>query len=85
MRDGNVLAHEPPSHLLRRSGTDDLESAFLKLVNTSAPESDTTTREGAATAPDGMKDRAQSSGGAHHLTCGVCMLASPTPEPNNRR
>jgi hypothetical protein len=51
MRDGNVLAHEPPSHLLRRSGTDDLESAFLKLVNSSVPESDTTTREGAATAP----------------------------------
>jgi ABC-2 type transport system ATP-binding protein len=52
MRDGNVLAHEPPSHLLRRSGTDDLESAFLKLVNSSVPESDATTREGMVLTPD---------------------------------
>lgn len=45
MRDGNVLAHEPPSDLLRRSGTDDLESAFLKLVDGSVVESGTTMRE----------------------------------------
>jgi ABC-2 type transport system ATP-binding protein len=33
MRQGKVLAHEPPAELLRRSGTANLESAFLKLVN----------------------------------------------------
>jgi ABC-2 type transport system ATP-binding protein len=52
MRDGNVLAHEPPSDLLRRSGTDDLESAFLKLVDGSVVESGTTTRERSVLSPD---------------------------------
>jgi ABC-2 type transport system ATP-binding protein len=33
MRQGRVLAHETPQELLRRSGTDNLESAFLTLVD----------------------------------------------------
>jgi ABC-2 type transport system ATP-binding protein len=32
LRDGNVLAHEPPGELKRRTGTTSLDAAFLQLV-----------------------------------------------------
>lgn len=32
MRDGRILAHDSPAALCARTGTDDLEQAFLKLV-----------------------------------------------------
>jgi ABC-2 type transport system ATP-binding protein len=36
MRDGRVLACEPRESLLRRTGTDDVEVAFLTLVEGTA-------------------------------------------------
>jgi len=33
MRDGRLLADESPAHLLAQTGTDDVESAFLRLVD----------------------------------------------------
>ena len=32
MRDGAILAHDTPAAIKERAGTDDIESAFLKLV-----------------------------------------------------
>ena len=34
MRDGRLLAQAPPSELMRRTGTDSMEDAFLRLVDT---------------------------------------------------
>jgi ABC-2 type transport system ATP-binding protein len=34
MRDGHVLAHEAPAALLERTGTVEIEDAFLSLVET---------------------------------------------------
>jgi len=36
LRDGRVLAHATPSELARRTGTDDLEQAFLRLIERQA-------------------------------------------------
>ena len=36
MRDGRVLAHEPPTELLARTHTADVESAFLELIESRA-------------------------------------------------
>jgi ABC-2 type transport system ATP-binding protein len=32
IRDGRVVAHEPPANLMKRTGTDSIEQSFLKLV-----------------------------------------------------
>jgi len=32
MRDGRIIADDTPAHLLQKTGTDDIESAFLQLV-----------------------------------------------------
>ena len=32
LRDGTLLAHEPPAELRRRTGTDSLDAAFLRLI-----------------------------------------------------
>jgi ABC-2 type transport system ATP-binding protein len=32
IRDGRVVAHEPPKALMKRTGTDSIEQSFLKLV-----------------------------------------------------
>jgi ABC-2 type transport system ATP-binding protein len=37
MRDGAILAHEPPAALLARTGADDAEGAFLALVRDREP------------------------------------------------
>jgi ABC-2 type transport system ATP-binding protein len=34
LRDGKLLTHESPSSLLERTGADDLDEAFLRLVRT---------------------------------------------------
>ena len=36
MRDGRVLADDPPRALMARTGTDDIEQAFLRLVDAAA-------------------------------------------------
>ena len=33
MRDGAILAPDTPAELLARTGTDDIETAFLQLVD----------------------------------------------------
>lgn len=38
MRDGTILAHDSPYSLAKRTGTDNLEQAFLKLVREQAVE-----------------------------------------------
>jgi ABC-2 type transport system ATP-binding protein len=38
MRDGRLLAQEAPSALRERTGTDDLEQAFLRVVRDAAKE-----------------------------------------------
>ncbi len=38
MRDGRLLAHESPAALRSRTGTDDLEQAFLRVVRDAAQE-----------------------------------------------
>jgi ABC-2 type transport system ATP-binding protein len=37
MRDGAVLAHDTPDALKQRTGTDDIEKAFIKLVDSEPP------------------------------------------------
>jgi ABC-2 type transport system ATP-binding protein len=32
MRDGRVIAHEPPGRLLARTGAKDIDDAFVSLV-----------------------------------------------------
>lgn len=39
MRDGALLGHESPDELTQRTGTEDLDQAFLKLVTETAPAS----------------------------------------------
>ncbi|MDE9365865.1 ABC transporter ATP-binding protein [Luteipulveratus sp. YIM 133132] len=34
MRDGRLLAHEPPQELIRSTGTDSMDEAFLALIRT---------------------------------------------------
>jgi ABC-2 type transport system ATP-binding protein len=36
MRDGRLIADDEPAALMRRTGTDDIESAFLALVESGA-------------------------------------------------
>jgi ABC-2 type transport system ATP-binding protein len=36
LRDGHLIAQQTPAELARRAGTDDLDAAFLRLVQESA-------------------------------------------------
>ena len=36
IRDGRILAQSPPEELLRRTRTDDLEDAFLVLIESAS-------------------------------------------------
>ena len=48
MRDGQLLAQDTPEALKRRTGADDIETAFIKLVETAAPQGGTSTGQPAA-------------------------------------
>jgi ABC-2 type transport system ATP-binding protein len=49
MRDGRILADDPPQTLMARMGTDDIEQAFLRLVDAAAgAEADLKRQEGPA-------------------------------------
>ncbi|MFB6149849.1 MAG: ABC transporter ATP-binding protein [Halobacteriales archaeon] len=49
LRDGTVLAFDTPEAFLERTGTDDLEGAFLALLESSTPDSEASTRQGGET------------------------------------
>jgi ABC-2 type transport system ATP-binding protein len=36
MREGEIIAHDPPEEIMRRTGTGNIEEAFLKIVEASA-------------------------------------------------